>query len=379
MNVVPRRRVGLVIGQLTYGGAESQLYELARGLTAECDVFVYCLSEKDAPYGARLRDLGVAVEVIPARSGLDPVRVVKLARSLRRDRVQVLHAFLFIASAYAYLATRLARGTCLVTSARNCKAEPNALKRRIMTRAFQRSHAIICNSQEMARFAIEYYGAPADRIEVVYNGVDTDRFGECRSGATATDPARTETARDVAALTIGTIGRLEPQKNLDMFLVAAACVRAEIPTARFRIVGEGSERRRLERRARSLGLADSLTFEGTTSDVPGFLRSLDQFWLTSDWEGTPNVVLEAMAAGVAVLATRVGGTPELLEDRRTGILIDAGAAARLCSESLRLARDREASRSLGDEARETARTRFSLGAMVAATACIYDRAAEARE
>jgi glycosyltransferase involved in cell wall biosynthesis len=364
MDATIRRRVGLVIGQLTYGGAESQLCELARGLRAECDVFVYCLSEKDRPYGPKLREAGVPVEVIAATGSFDLARVVRLARSLHRDRIDVVHAFLFIASAYAYLATRLARRMRLVTSARNCKPEPNAVRRWIMKRAFKRSDAIICNSSEMARFASAYYAAPAGRITVVYNGVDTQRFDAARPAPSA------------ERLTIGTIGRLEPQKNLDAFLEAAACVHAVRPEARFHVVGEGSERARLETRTSTLGLAGVVSFEGTTGDVAGFLATLDQFWLTSDWEGTPNVVLEAMAAGVPIIATRVGGVPELLEDGRTGLLVEAGDASALCSASLFLAREPARAGTLGQGAREVVLERFSLSAMVAATARVYDRAAE---
>ena len=134
-------RVGLVIGQLTYGGAESQLFELARGLAGHCQPFVYCLSAKDQPYGDRLRQAGVPVRVLQSRGSFDAGRVTALARALREDGIQLVHAFLFLASAYAYLATRIARGIALVTSARNCKPEPHPLRRAIMRRAMRSSAA----------------------------------------------------------------------------------------------------------------------------------------------------------------------------------------------------------------------------------------------
>lgn len=355
-----RRRVGLVIGQLIYGGAEGQLFELARALAAFADPVVYCLSGRDEPYGSRLREAGVPLRVLPSRGSFDVSRVFALRRALVEDRIEIVHAFLFLASGYAYLATRGLGRIRLVTSARNCKPEPNPLRRAVLRRAFRASARVICNSREMAGFAAEYYGAPADRTVVVLNGVDTDRFAQPR--------------RPHQGLRIGSIGRIEKQKNLDAFLDAAARVMALRPDAVFEFVGDGSLRGHYQREIDRRGLAASVTLPGTRSDIPDFLAGLDQFWLTSDWEGTPNVVLEAMAAAVPVIATRVGGTPEVVEDGRTGILVDAGDAAAIASASIALAADGERARDIGREAAAAAREKFSIAAMVEATAAVYEAA-----
>jgi len=359
MAAVTRMRVGLAIGQLTYGGAEGQLYELARGLAAQCDVRVYCLSAQTEPYASRLAEAGIPVEVLVARRNLDPSRVLDLRRRLRRDRIDVVHAFLFNASAYAYLATRAASGIRLVTSARNCKLEASLLRRRILRAAFRASDAVICNSEEMARFAEEHYGAPASRTVVVYNGVDLTRFV---SSGEASGP-----------LTIGTIGRLERQKNLDAFLEAAAKVAAARPDARFEIVGQGTQRARLEARAADLGLGRAVVFRGAVADIPAFLARIDQLWLTSDWEGTPNVVLEAMAAGVPVVATRVGGTPEVVTHGVTGLLVEPGDAQAVADAALQVAGDRDLEARLATGARAEAEKRFCLSTMVSETLRIYAR------
>ena len=132
-----RRRIGLVIGQLTWGGAEGQLFELARGLAAFADPVVYCLSSATEPYGSRLKEAGIALRVLPARGSFDLSRVRRLRRALREDGIEVVHAFLFLASGYAYLATRGLRGPRLVTSARNCKPEPNPVRRAVLKAAFR--------------------------------------------------------------------------------------------------------------------------------------------------------------------------------------------------------------------------------------------------
>lgn len=351
-------RVGLVIGQLSYGGAESQAYELARGLAARHDVVVYCLSASSEPYGTRLADAGIPVRKLVARGGLDVTRVARLAGYLRRDRVDVAHAFLFNASGYSYLATRVTPGVRFVASARNCKLEPSTVRRAVMRRAFHAADAVICNSRQVAEFAERHYAARSDRVRVVYNGVDAARF--------------VGTRRPHDGLRIGTIGRIEAQKNLGMFLRAAREVAATHPDARFEIAGTGSLLDEMTAAARELGLADRVRFLGPVADVPGFLAGLDQFWLTSDWEGTPNVVLEAMAAGVPVIATAVGGTPEIVESDRTGILVAAGDVASLVADACRLVHDRRAAEEMGERARVAVKERFSIAAMVHATERVYE-------
>lgn len=356
----PRRRVGLVIGQLTYGGAESQLFELARCLAAFADPVVYCLSSKSEPYGSRLREAGVALRVLPSRGSFDLGRVRALRRALREDRIEVVHAFLFLASGYAYVATRGLPAVALVTSARNCKPEPHLLRRAVLRAAFRASRRVICNSREMQRYARTYYGAPGDRTRVVLNGVDTERFSVER--------------HPHAGLRIGTVGRIEKQKNLPLFLDAASRVLAARPDADFEIVGDGSLKQMVQEEIERRGLRDRVRLPGARSDIADFYAGLDQFWLTSDWEGTPNVVLEALAAGLPVIATRVGGTAEIVEDGVTGCLVDAGDAAAVAKASLGLAADPRRAREMGGCAAQTARERFSVAAMVEATVNVYEEA-----
>ncbi len=354
------RRLGLVIGQLTYGGAEGQLYELARALRDTHRVTVYCLSSAREPFGGRIEAAGVPVRVLENKRNLDPGRILGLARALREDRIEIAHAFLYIASAYAYLATRITRETRLVTSARNCKIEPSRLRRAVMRRAFRGSSAVVCNSRRMAEFAQEHYDVAPGRTHVVYNGVDTGRFG----GARATGHGE--------AVRIGGIGRFEVQKNYPLFLEAAAAVHRRYPGARFEIVGEGPERARLESAIERLGLGGVVVLSEPREDIAAFLSGIDQFWLTSDWEGTPNVVLEAMAAGVPVVATAVGGTPELIEHGKNGVLIEAGDREALASNALALLGDPVRAAAMGRRAREEAASRFSLAAMVDATTGVYE-------
>jgi len=213
----------------------------------------------------------------------------------------------------------------------------------------------------MADYAAEHYGLQGKQGRIIYNGVGEEFF-----------VARSATSE---GLVIGTVGRLEPQKNLGMFLEAARLVLEGDPAARFVIAGEGRLRLELENRSSELGLAHAISFCGNVDDVASMLGSLSQFWLSSDWEGAPNVVLEAMAAGLPVIATPAGGTPELIDEGRTGWLVDFGDAAALAGRALQLAADTELATTVGSAAREEARRRFSIPVMVSETRKVYQLAA----
>lgn len=322
-------------------------------------MFVYVLSDRLDPYGPLLEAAGIQPRSFASKRSLSATRAIGLARQLHRDRIELAHGFLYIASAYLYLATRLCPSVRLVTSARNCKREPSRFRRAVIGAAFRASDAVICNSETVGVFAAEHYGLSEARRCVVYNGVDADRFhrGPVRSGE----------------LVVGTVGRIEAQKNLGFFLEAAARVLREKPDARFEIAGDGSLKADLVTRARTLGIGERVAFVGETNDVASFLRRLSQFWLTSEWEGTPNVILEAMAAGLPVLATSVGAVPELLDHGVDGLLVECGDVDSLASLSLAVADDEDLADRLGKAARKRAVSAFSVDAMVDGTRALYER------
>jgi glycosyltransferase involved in cell wall biosynthesis len=319
-NVQPLR-LGLVIGQLTAGGAEGQLVLLCRGLDrAVATPIVYCLSDYTEPYGSLVEAAGVPLRII---MGGRLARVRKLRQWLQSDDIDVIHAWLFIANAYAWLANR-GVGRPLVTSARNCKRQGRVLDW-LNRSAFAASNAIAANSLQVAKYIQGEYGAPQRRIRVIPNGIDTERFHP----------------RDVGdgrvAGPIVAAGRLVEQKNHALFLRAAADLVRLVPEAQFLIAGDGPLRGALEAQARQLGIADRVEFTGERRDIDAVLRSGSILWLTSRWEGMPNIVLEAMASGLPVIATDVGGTRELVRSGVDGFVVpedDAAAFVRHSQELL---------------------------------------------
>lgn len=314
-------RVALVIGQLSAGGAENQLRLLCtaaseRGFAPH----VYCLSEQVRPHGEALRAAGVPLRIL---GGSRWARWRALRAALKEDAVDLVHSWLFIANAYAWLA---ATGRPLVTSARNCKRQGKVLDT-LNRRAFAASAAIVVNSRLVGDYIEREYGAPGERLRVVLNGIDLSRFHPREAGVRPEPP------------TIVGIGRLVAQKNPSLFVTAAAALRREVGAVRFRWIGDGPLCSSVAEQIDAAGLTDCFSLDGERGDVDQVLRESALLWLTSNWEGLPNVVMEAMACGVPVVATDVGGTRELFANGGEGALVAAGDAPALVEATRRLLGD----------------------------------------
>ncbi len=350
-------RIGHVIGQLTRGGAERQLAMLVRELDrARFVPIVYCLSAATEPFGPQITATGATLKIL---DGSPAQRVRRLRRELAADAVDLVHAWLYVGNAYAACAHAFTPSRPLVTSARNCKVQgrwANAF-------AFRSSRAIVANSGEVAAYIARQYWAPAGRIRVIHNAIDTRRFRPAELGASGTQGP------------IVTVGRLVEQKNHALFLDAAAQLLRELPQAQFVITGDGPLRSALEQQARTLGIADRVSFTGERDDIEVLLQSASLFWLTSRWEGMPNVVLEAMASGVPVITTDVSGVRELLRPGVDGFVVTKSDAAEFAAASTRLLRDPGAWRNVSAAARTRAEE-FSVAAMVDAWARLYDELLE---
>lgn len=344
----------MVIGQLSVGGAEGQLRELVRGIDRQrFDPVVYSLVPAEGPIRRSIEESGVAVREVGGRG---PARARRLARLLANDRIDVVHSWLFIANTYAWMARHFGVRVPLIASARNCKSQ-GWLHHAANAAAFRASACVVANSEEVARYVVRRYLAPPARVRVVHNGIDTARFSPRGGG-------------DTAAPRIVTAGRMVEQKNPQLFLRAAALVHSAEPAARFVWLGDGPLRQSIVERGRAVGLGQALELPGERNDVEEWFGRATLFWLTSSWEGLPNVVLEAMACGLPVIATDVGGTRELLASGREGFLVQAGAADDLAHYTLALLRDPRLREEMGRQARRRAE-QFTVQRMVRSMQDIY--------
>ena len=367
---VERIRIGYVIGQLSYGGAERQLYELSRGLDAKrFQCFVYCLSERTFPYGDMIREAGVEVRILKPHGHFDLTRILKLAHLLHKDRIDILHSFLFHANGYAWPARPLAGGPHLVTSARNCQAI-GWLRDWVNRLAFQRSDAIVCNGEAVRSFIGRHYRAPAEKCAVIYNGVDLERF----TPSTESPPSVWRSGNGLVI----TVGRLVPQKDLELFLDAAALLTHKQAGVRFLIVGDGPCRGALERYAARNGLDGQVAFLGERADVPELLHTADVVWLTSAWEGLPNLLLEAMACAKPVVTRDVGACREVVCHGVNGYLVPKRDAETFAQYTLGLLTNPAQASEMGRAGRKVAEEKFSLSTMIRDTAKLYGSLLESR-
>ncbi len=382
---MPPRAVALVIGQLHLGGAERQLYELAVRLDpARWRPSVVCLSEATEPYAQRLRARGVPVDVVPRSGHNDLGRAAALAGLLRARGASLAHAFLLAANAYTWAACRLiaplrgGRRLPYIASTRVCSPLPGWAATLVHRRAFRSAVGVVANSSRVMDHTRALYRLSGVRVRVIPNGLSLQEYPE-RDGEqarAARSAARGELDAPEGTLLIGTLGRLAPQKNVGLFLEMAARIarRAAPGDRRFVVAGDGTLGDALRRRAGELGLEGRVVFTGPREDVPRLMGALDLFVLTSDYEGLPNAVMEAMASGLAVVATRTGGTEELVQEGLTGHLVPARDLEALTDRVARLAEDAGRREAMGRRGRAAIESGFTVEAMVARTAALYEEA-----
>ena len=353
-------RVALVIGGLGYGGAERQLTELVLG-TPKRDVafHVFSLGGDEEPYGPLLRSRGVAVTTVSRLGGFDLRRSLSLASHLRRQSFDLVHSFLIDANPYAFVAARWARIPAFIASNRNAEFPRDRIRAAIDGWVFRRASVVLVNARAVAAFTARSFGIPEDRFCVIHNGVDVARF-------------HPPVGVKVGGPTIGTVGSLHPKKNPELFGEVAAAVSERVPAVRCLHLGDGPMRVELERR-----FGNVVQFLGASSAVGEFLRDLDVFVLTSNREGCPNVLLEAMACGRAVIATDAGGVTEVLRDGDSGYVVKLGDRDAIVERIYALLRDAATRNRLGSAARRDAENRFAVSKMVEKTVGLY-RSAVAR-
>jgi glycosyltransferase involved in cell wall biosynthesis len=361
-----RTRVAYVIGELDKGGAEYQLVELLRHLDrTRWEPHLTVLSE-GGYWAEEVRRLDVPVVGLPRGGHLDLARVRALRRTLRSIAPAVLHTVLWAANCYGRLAAFGLGIARVVTAERNAIARPGweiAIERALdpLTDVYLVNAAAVGHE-------LERHGLPARKMRVVHNGVDLSRFPPFASDRTA---ARAALGLPPNRRLVAQVGRLAPQKDYPTYLQAAARLATRHADVDFLVIGDGPDGEALRRLAAELGLAERVRWLGLRHDVPAILAGVDVLVLASRYEGLPNVVIEAMAAGAAVVATDVGGCRELLRPEREGLLVEPGRPQAIADAVAALLGSPERRAAMAAEARRRVERDFSIEAMVRATCALY--------
>lgn len=314
---------------------------------------------KEGWLSRRLESRGIETVVLPQKEGsLDPGWVFRLRNLLRSRDVDLMHSHEFAMNAYGALAS-LVSGVPLIATVHGKGYYADRWRRRTAYGLVARRGRMVAVSRDVKRHLVERVGIPEDRVRTIPNGIDSRLY---RGGAGVRERVRRELGLDEGRPVVGAVGNLYPVKGHSFLVEAAARVRRELPSAAFLIAGEGALLEPLRRRARELDC--DVRFLGFREDVPDLLQALDVFVLPSLSEGLPLSVLEAMAAGRAVVATAVGGIPELVLPGETGLLVPPSDPEALARAILALLRDRDLAEKLGSLGRERVEEEFSLNGMV---------------
>jgi sugar transferase (PEP-CTERM/EpsH1 system associated) len=371
-----RPLIAHVLYRLDTGGMEQVLVSVINRTGQRYRHAIICLAGFGA-MRARLTDPDVLCLALDKRPGKDPGcywRLWRLLRRLRPDLVQTYN----LGTLDLALVARLAGVTRVVHAEHGWDvSDPHGENRKY--RALRRWLApciarYVAVSADLARWLRDVVGIAPAKLALIPNGIDTARYGS-NPAARATRPLLHAFAPPGTRL-IGTVGRLDAVKHHAGLIDALHALCARDPdhgrTLRLAIVGEGRERPALDRRTRELGLEDQVRLLGDRDDVPALLAEFDAFALPSIAEGIPLTVLEAMATGLPVVASRVGGVGEAVVDGETGTLVPPADSAALAAALARYLDDPALARRHGAAGQARARAHFSVGAMVAAYAALYD-------
>ena len=358
------------------GGAEHFALVIATHLDPERFQSTLCVSRWPPPdeYGAddsgqaaleRLRAAGVRFLPLRRRRKVELAPWARLARFLSSERIDVLHSHKFSSNVPGALAASVARVPVVLAHEHTWSYEGQPLRRvldrQVVARAADRFIAV--SRQDQQRM-IEIERVPPARTMFIPIGILPPRPPDSRD-------MRAELGIAPEAPVIGVVGMMRPQKALDVLLRATKPLVEQWPQLQLVLVGSGPERQTLEQLTRELGIEPNVRFLGLRNDVPEVLRAFDIAVCSSDFEGSPAAVLEYMDAELPVVATSVGGIPDMIEVGVHGLLVPPQDSVALAAALAELLRDPQRAKEMGRRGRERRRSEFDLGVMMGRLEALY--------
>ena len=336
-----------VIPYFCFGGAETMCENLTYALKKMGhEVTVVSLYAERTPISQRMEAAGVEICYLDKKLGLDISMVSKLAKIMKKACPDVVHTHLDVIK-YAVAAAKLAGIKKCVHTVHNVadKEAEGRVQKIINTIYFKLGWSTpVALSPEVQGSILSFYGLKKDQVPVVYNGIDLSRCA----------PKETYHAD---AITLVHIGRFNEQKNHEGLLKAFQKIRQRYPDCSLNLLGDGELRESMESLAKELGIAENIRFLGSQSNVHPYLQSADIFLLPSRYEGMPMTIIEAMGTGLPIVASAVGGVPDMITNEESGLLVPCDADA-VSEAVLRLMADEKLREKLGRKAKEES-CRFS--------------------
>ena len=361
---MPRRlNVMHVVDLLALAGMEYGVIKLVNRLDRKLFRPTICCQQYQVENTVPLVDPDVRIFSLNRPEGRSLKLILKLARLLRREKVDIVHSHNWATLIYTVVAAKLARTPVVIHGEHGFETNHGMVDHARFSRwlAMCTTH-VTTVSETLCHDLQARWMLPPERISAVPNGVDLDRFG---SASNATD-LRNELGIGAEDMVVMTIGGLRPVKDHATLIRGFAKANRRLPSSRLVIVGMDwrSLRAEMESLAAQLGIGEKVMFTDVRTDIPALLRTCDVYVNTSLFEGLSNTILEAMASGKPVIATDVGGNPELVQDDMTGFLIRAGDDSQLAGRLETILSDKLLRQRMGASGRRVTEERFSVARMV---------------
>jgi glycosyltransferase involved in cell wall biosynthesis len=369
------RTVVYFIDSTTFGGSEQALLHLLTGLDRQrwCPVLYHHAEPGLAPLLEGAHRLGVKTRVVPRLQSFQTISgLPRFLQQLTVERPVIFHAHLswLLSCKYSFLASFLTRVPKVIATMQQYMKPPWGrtvyLQQRLVEKFVDRYIAV---SEAVAQQLCQTFKVPPHKIQVIHNSIPVDWYA-CE----AHNSPKAKLSRGAERPIVLTVARLDQQKGHSYLFEAIS----QVQDAIFVIAGDGPEKAELEAQAHKLGINDRVIFLGYQQNVPDLLAGCDLFVLPSLYEGLPLSVLEAMAAGKAVVATAVGGTPEAVLEGETGLLVPPGDPVALARAIQELLSNPSLLRKMGAAGRQRVQREFSSATMVERTTHIYEDVLEQR-
>jgi len=351
---------------LQMGGSEVLAWRIARALTRSgryaCSLYGVC---QGGALGDALAADGIPSRAFSRRGKVDLRLIGQLARQLRADKAQVVHTHHLGQLMYAGIAGRLV-GARVVHTEHEYYTLSRRRSQRLLRILSGVADVVTSVAEPVTEFLRDQVKIPAIKLRTIPKGVDLNCY------RSACPVARSTLGLREGDVVVGCVARLEPEKGHAVLLDAFRRVSSRFPRAKLLLIGEGSERARLQTLASGFGLNEAIRFLGERADVPELLASCDLVVLASVHEGLPMALLEAMASGKPVVATRVGSVPDLVQNGYTGLLVPPDDPTALAEALEVLVADGNQRQKLGEQAREHVQTRYDFDLTIARYTALYE-------
>jgi glycosyltransferase involved in cell wall biosynthesis len=343
---------------LVAGGSETYALTLAANLDPRRYRVAICAVDQGGALEPEITRLGIPCAIMHRRQGIDLRLMWRLYRLFRQTHVDVIHTHHFNQLFYSLLGAKLV-GARIIHTEHSIECYKKRRLRIALRLLSIFCHRITAIGSDGHRFLLEKVRIPARKLQVIHAGVDLAKFTETRA------QARQALGFSEQDRIVTIVARLSPEKNHALLLAAFTDVIRRVPGARLLIVGDGTHRDAVQSEVHRLNLAAHVQMLGVRRDVPRILAASDLFVLSSDREGLPIAVLEAMAARRPVVATAVGDLPLIISDNQTGRLVPPHDPAALAAAIIDLLNDRPRANAMGQSARQFVEAHYTQRRMVA--------------